>query len=213
PMFDIKLSTCQVAYPGNASFSRVCAVAVVPGPRNRSDNIRRRGAIIALAIAMLSRDTHGMYIRTVKVPSSSGTVNEYVRVVEAYRQDGKVKQRVIADLGRKDFLQALLPSLERVLRGEPRLADRPAGGDILEVWTWGPVLLIRALFEQLGLWSILDQHLGRPKARDDGAPVSYADRAFVLIANRLVRPSSEHGLARWLETDFVCDRQGRRFVP
>src|SRR5262249_37353708 len=26
-------------------------------------------------------------------------------------------------------------------------------------------------------------------------------------------PSSEHGLARWLETDFVCDRQGRRFVP
>ena len=50
-----------------------------------------------------------MYIRTVKVPSSSGTVNEYVRVVESYRQDGKVKQRVIADLGRKDFLQALLP--------------------------------------------------------------------------------------------------------
>src|SRR5262249_8571842 len=75
------------------------------------------------------------------------------------------------------------------------------------------VLLIRALFEQLGLWSILDQHLGRPKARDDGAPVSYAVRAFVLIANRLVRPSSEHGLARWLETDFVCDRQGRRFGP
>ena len=43
-----------------------------------------------------------MFIRTVKVPSSNGTVNEYVRVVEAYRDDGKVKQRVIADLGRKD---------------------------------------------------------------------------------------------------------------
>jgi transposase len=154
-----------------------------------------------------------MYIRTVKVPSSSGAVNEYVRVVEAYRQDGKVKQRVIADLGRKDFLQALLPSLERVLRGEPRLADPPADVAILEAWTWGPVLLIRALFDQLGLWQILDQHLGRPKARDDAARIPYADRAFVLIANRLVRPSSEHGLARWLETDFVCDRQGRRFLP
>jgi len=154
-----------------------------------------------------------MYIRTVKVPSSSGAVNEYVRVVEAYRQDGKVKQRVIADLGRKDFLQALLPSLERVLRGEPRLADQPAGVNILEAWTWGPVLVIRALFEQLGLWQILDQHLGQPKARDDAARIPYADRVFVLIANRLVRPSSEHGLARWLETDFVCDRQGRRFVP
>ena len=41
-----------------------------------------------------------MYLRTVKVPSSNGNVNEYVRVVEAYRQDGKVKQRTIADLGR-----------------------------------------------------------------------------------------------------------------
>jgi transposase len=36
---------------------------------------------------------------------------------------------------------------------------------------------------------------------------------FVLVANRLIRPASEHGLARWLDTDFVCDRQGRRFVP
>jgi hypothetical protein len=50
--------------------------------------------------------------------------------------------------------------------------------------------------------------LPRPK---DGP--SYTERAFVLLANRLIRPSSEHGLARWLETDFVCDRQGRRFVP
>jgi len=154
-----------------------------------------------------------MYVRIVKVPSSSGTVNEYVRVVEAYRQDGKVKQRVIADLGRKDMLQQLLPSLERVLRGEPRLPEQPPNVDILEAWTWGPVLLIRALFQQLGLWHILDQHLGRPKPRDEAARVPSADRAFVLIANRLVRPSSEHGLARWLETDFVCDRQGRRFVP
>ncbi len=32
-----------------------------------------------------------MYPRTVKVRSSSGTVNEYVRVVEAYREGGKVK--------------------------------------------------------------------------------------------------------------------------
>ena len=52
-----------------------------------------------------------MYIRTIKVPSSNGTINQYVRIVEAYRQDGKVKQRVIADLGRKDLLTTLLPEL------------------------------------------------------------------------------------------------------
>ena len=63
------------------------------------------------------------------------------------------------------------------------------------------------MFDQLGLWSILDQHLGRAKG------VPFADRAFVLVANRLIAPASEHGLAGWLETDFVCDRKGRRFLP
>ena len=59
-----------------------------------------------------------MYPRTVKVRSSSGTVNEYVRVVEAYREGGKVKQRVVADLGRKDLLVEVLPKLRRLLTGE-----------------------------------------------------------------------------------------------
>ena len=45
-----------------------------------------------------------MYPRIVKVRSSNGTLNEYVRVVEAYREGGKVKQRVVVDLLRKDLL-------------------------------------------------------------------------------------------------------------
>jgi transposase len=148
---------------------------------------------------------HDMYLRTVKVRSSSGTVNEYVRVVEAYRQDGKVKQRTVADLGRKDLLIEILPKLQRLLLGG-EAAETP-DPDILDASTWGPVLVLRAVFDQLGLWSILDQHLGRAKG------VPFADRAFVLVANRLIAPASEHGLAGWLETDFVCDRQGRRFLP
>jgi transposase len=149
-----------------------------------------------------------MYPRTVKVRSSSGTVNEYVRVVEAYRDGGKVKQRVVADLGRKDLLVQLLPKLRRLLAGDSAAdpAD-PAEPQVLDTANWGPVLVVRALFDQLDLWSILDQKLGHAKA------VPFADRAFVLVANRLIAPASEHGLACWLETDFVCDRKGRRFIP
>jgi transposase len=149
-----------------------------------------------------------MYPRIVKVRSSNGTLNEYVRVVEAYREDGKAKQRVVVDLGRKDLLLAILPKLQRLLRGESELnEDAPAELNVIDASTWGPVLAIRTLFEQLGLWDILDRCLGRAK------DVSFTDRAFVLIANRLIRPKSEHGLAGWLETDFVCDRSGRRFIP
>jgi transposase len=149
-----------------------------------------------------------MYPRTIKVRSSSGSIHEYIRIVEAYREDGKVKQRVVADLGRKDLLVEILPKLRRLLTGD---ADLEAGDSttpqVGDASNWGPVLVVRALFDQLGLWAILDQHLGKAKG------VPFADRAFALIANRLIAPASEHGLAGWLETDFVCDRTGRRFLP
>lgn len=148
-----------------------------------------------------------MFVRSVKVRSSSGAVNEYVRIVESYRADGQVKQRTIADLGRKDVLQQLLPKLKRVLKGESG-GEAPDEVDVADASSWGPVLVVRALFEELGLWSMFDELLGPSKSK-----VSYADRAFVLIANRLICPRSEHGLASWLESDFVCDRHGRRFVP
>jgi len=59
-----------------------------------------------------------MYLRTVKVRSSNGTVNEYVRAVEAYRENGKVKQRTIAELGRKDLLAKVFPKLRRLFGGD-----------------------------------------------------------------------------------------------
>ena len=64
-------------------------------------------------------------------------------------------------MGRKDFLQQLLPNLIRVLRGDPVVAGQEADVDILQAWTWGPVLVVRALFDQLGLTQIFDQFLGQ----------------------------------------------------
>jgi transposase len=96
-----------------------------------------------------------------------------------------------------------------VLLGTPTpIGEDPDAIEVVDASTWGPVLAVRTLFEELGLWAIFEALLSRAKKGP-----SFAERAFVLLANRLIRPASEHGLARWLETDFVCDRQGRRFVP
>ena len=142
-----------------------------------------------------------MYVRTVKVPSSNGTVNEYLRVVEAYRENGKVKQRIIADLGRRDMLSALLPNLRRILEGTPRLeGESETDVDILETFGWGPLLVVRKLFDELGLWDLFDRLLGKRTL------VPWADRAFVLIASRLIHPSSEHGLAGWRRITSVIER-------
>ncbi|MEK7757902.1 MAG: IS1634 family transposase [Planctomycetota bacterium] len=147
-----------------------------------------------------------MYLRTVK-NSSDEDAYEYVRLVESYRESGKVKQRVVCTLGRKDLLAPHLPALIRILRGEK--ADSPdfSAGRVEAVgaWDWGPSRVAREFFSKLGLWGILDGSAGKA--------TGFADRVFALVANRLCCPTSEHGLARWLETDFVCDRRGDRILP
>jgi hypothetical protein len=71
--------------------------------------------------------------------------------------------------------------------------------EALAAWDWGPMLATRSIWNELGLSHTLTQ-LGR-RSRDDG--VSISERALVLVANRLIAPTSEHGLARWLETERV----------
>jgi transposase len=154
-----------------------------------------------------------MYLRVVRAAGSKGVKHEYVRVVEAYREDGKNKHRTIINLGRRDLLSAHLDldKLTRLLHGEVQSSENLRSENIqaLDAWDWGPILAARSIWTELGLKHLLEQLGGR--GRDDG--VALNERAFVLIANRLVAPGSEHGLARWLETDFCCDWQGRRWVP
>lgn len=164
--------------------------------------------------ANIPRDSH-MYLRTVKVRDKSGTIREYVRLVEAYWDNGQSKQRVIANLGRKDLLAPHLDSLTRILVGEQATGvelNRVAVNDVRaeEAACWGPMLVAGKLWQELGLEQILDS-CERKKPSGDKARLS--DRVLALVANRLCQPSSEHRLAEWLETDFACDREGNRFLP
>jgi len=150
-------------------------------------------------------------MRTVKARGGQGAQYEYVRLVENYRQKGRNKQRVVVNLGRKDLLAPHLGSLVRILAGEGKHGEWVRLGDVSqrEVAGWGPVLVAGALWRELGLEAMLDRLGGQGKP-GQGA---LADRAFVLVAYRLCRPGSEHRLAGWLETDYVCDRQGKRWMP
>jgi hypothetical protein len=74
------------------------------------------------------------------------------------------------------------------------------------------MLVARSLWRQLGLESILDGLGPKTKNVQKAARVPFADRVLVLVANRLCRPGSEHALAQWLESDFVCGRDGKRIL-
>jgi transposase len=153
-----------------------------------------------------------MFLRVVRALGGKDVTHEYVRVVEAYRENGKTRHRTILNLGRRDMLAAHLDlnKLMRLLHGEatPAADIQPADVQALAAWDWGPMLVARQLWRELGLEATLDR-LSKPVR---GEVSRLSDRALVLVANRLTAPSSEHGLAAWLETDFVCDRDGRRWL-
>src|SRR5260370_25293319 len=152
-----------------------------------------------------------MFLRTVKAAGGKGVQHEYVRLVENYREHGTTKQRVVCSLGRRDRVAGHLDGRIGLLRGEAPAGERVRAGQVQATgaWDWGPELVARTLWRELGLEAILDGQGGR--GRGDG--VALAERALVLATNRLCAPTSENGLARWLETDFVCDRRGRRWRP
>ena len=152
-----------------------------------------------------------MFLRTVKARGRKGEQHEYLRLVETYREGGQAKQRVVLNLGRKDLLAPHLDSLVRVLGGNGHGRVWVAASEVQpdEAARWGGAMVARHLWQELGLDEALDNGAGR-RAREG---VSLAERAFVLVANRLCSPGSEHHLASWLETDYVCDLTGRRWLP
>jgi transposase len=143
-----------------------------------------------------------MYLRTTKVKRASGRVDEYIRLVESYWNQGSPRHRIICNLGRKDLLQPHAEALLRLLKGQER--SDAVEAEAIGAWDWGPFLVARHLWRELGLEAILDRIASAEEL---------SDRALALVANRLTQPTSEHGLARWLESDFVCDRAGRRWLP
>lgn len=148
-----------------------------------------------------------MFLRSVKAANGR---HEYLRLVESFRDGNKVKQRIVAHLGRKDLLAPHLDALIRLLQDESAAPRWIPAAEIStpRASTWGPILVARCLFNKLSLGSILDA--GRKLLRH-GQPLS--ERVFPLLANRLTRPGSEHALAQWLEDFYVCTAQGRRWMP
>ena len=148
-----------------------------------------------------------MFLRSVKAANGR---HEYLRLVENYRQDDKIRQRVVLHVGRKDLLAPHLDALVRLLQADqPSPTWVPAEAvSAPQAWTWGPVRVARHLFDSLSLGSILDE---TTQVRRRGQPLS--ERVFPLVANRLSRPGSEHALAAWLEDFYVVTAQGSRWAP
>jgi len=134
-----------------------------------------------------------MHVKRVTV-NRGGTSYVYLRLVQAYREDGKVRHRVIANLGREDELKAS-GQLDQLAASFARL-DPPPWGTRREV---GSLLLVRHYLQRLGLVKIVDEAVPQ-RGR---AQLTHGEVVAALIANRLSAPAPLYDVAGWASSAAV----------
>lgn len=134
-----------------------------------------------------------MYPRVKRVRRGD-RVYEYLQLVEGYRDGGRVRQRVVATLGRVDELKAS-GQLDRWAGSFARL-DPPSAGTRRDV---GPLLLVRHYLARLGLVAIVDQ-AAPMRGR---AQLTHGEVIACLVANRLSAPSPLYDVAGWASSAAV----------
>lgn len=142
-----------------------------------------------------------MFARVKRSRHSSGTY-EYLQIVESRRERGKVRQRVVANLGRRDQLIAD-GSLDALIRSLTQFSERLRVVDKLRESglrahrsrSWGPALVFRRLWEEQGLPALLQRLAqGRRFAFD-------VERVcFALALQRLCAPGSDLQGSGWIRT-------------
>ena len=128
----------------------------------------------------------------------------YVQLVESFREDGRVRQRTLATLGRLERIapevESIVRGLRRVVSGEEKLeAIDPALVAFDPSRTLGDVWTLDALWKRLGLERLDDVFRRRGSRRRTAVEAMLR----VMVFNRLCDPASKLGVLRWLERTSV----------
>ena len=140
-----------------------------------------------------------MFVKETKV-KRSGREYSYLQLVEGYRDEtGKVRHRVVANLGRKDALKDS-GQLEALAGSFARL-DPPMAGTRRSV---GPLLLVEHFLRELNVRDTVDGALPR-SAR---SILSVGEVVCALVASRLCSPSPLYDVAGWASGAAVHELLG-----
>jgi hypothetical protein len=123
----------------------------------------------------------------------------YIYLVENVREEGRTKQRIIANLGRKELVSAR-GDLDRLTRSLARLAQRSLVLSLLDgeappgvaCRRIGPALLFERLWQQTGCRDVLNE-LATP--RQFGFAVERA--VFLTVLHRLFVSGSDRAAEKW----------------
>jgi transposase len=136
-----------------------------------------------------------MFIKRTK--NSSG--QSYLHLVESYRDQGRIKQRVLLSLGREEDnrIDNLVEALSKY-RDIMTVSQMAKSISIEQTFIYGPFLIIRELFERFGVSRALsvvgDEH--------ERLGFDFEKIVFTLVASRFIEPISKLGLFEGLLREF-----------
>ena len=134
----------------------------------------------------------------------------YLQIVHSVREGKKIRQQVIATLGRLDLLEAS-GQLERLMRSGLRhcesfaVIDAQAAGEIepVAIRRIGPDLVFARLWKESGIPEVLPSLL---KARDYEFDVERA--IYLSVLHRLFASGSDRAAERWREDYLIPGTEG-----
>jgi len=135
----------------------------------------------------------------VKTVRRGGRSYEYLELVEGRREGGRVRQHVVAKLGRLDELRAG-GQIEQLAASLSRLHQPPPGTRRLA----GPLLIVAHYLRRLGVAEVIDQVIPR-RGR---ALAGHGEIAAVLAASRLCSPAPLYDIAGWASSAAVAELLG-----
>jgi len=141
-----------------------------------------------------------MFVRLLVSHNKDGSTRSYLQLLRSRRVNGKTRQELVCSLGRLDTMLAD-GSLDRVIEGLAQFSEKQwvqmqalEGG-----WqkVYGPVLVFRRLWEQLGLDKLLTD-------LQDNTEIQYSldEAVFAMVLHRLLDPGSKRATYKWLETVY-----------
>lgn len=134
-----------------------------------------------------------MYIRKTKNPKGQS----YYHLVESYRANGKVKQRILMSLGKiEDNRISEVSEAIKKFTDQVYAIDLAKEMDVQQTYILGPLLILESVMERWGMNKIID------KIASAHSKLSYDFRKtiFTLILSRFIQPVSKLSLYdNWLK--------------
>jgi len=137
-----------------------------------------------------------MFVRTKKRDNRI-----YLQIVENQRVEGKVRQRVLFNLGRLDILQEtgklddLMVSMQRFSEKIAVLSACASGSlSSSYIQKIGPSMVFERLWQEMGIGTVIQD-----AAKTRGFEFSVERVAFITVLHRLISPGSDRQAERWME--------------